>query len=427
MVQPGDSEKHAILAQILQSQGFKESKRYQDLLQYLVEKSSAEMPPKETEIAQAVFGKDSGFDPTTDPLIRSYVSNLRKKLNHYYLTTEDKCEYVLEIPKGHYVVEYEKAAHRRKAKKLRERLSGLYPALAVLLLILTAVLIYRDFTHRNSSSSARSGATAGPLWREFLKPDARPTLIVLGDFFFMRERGNSDGYYRKGRINNLDEYLEYIRKNPGLGQRFTKNNFTYLRPSASWGLMHLLPILWNAPGGISLKLASQFTPDDFKNNNVVFVGSFKTLYVLRNFLDILKLDYSTVPPSSFRIQDGIGDSLHTFRPERLSAGNLEKDYGVVAKGPGPDGSCIMMMLGFSESGVIQAAMAASDPSLIESVVSLYPPGTPVNPAAITLVIGAEGMAQSLYSGDVEYMAGAGPPEPKITPAPKNSASRANGR
>jgi hypothetical protein len=97
MSQPNDSEKAAILAQILKSPGFQDSKRYRELLQFLVEKSSGEASLKEMEIAQQVFGKDSRFDPATDPLVRSYVSNLRKKLDHYYLTTVDANNYRRKI------------------------------------------------------------------------------------------------------------------------------------------------------------------------------------------------------------------------------------------------------------------------------------------------------------------------------------------
>jgi hypothetical protein len=409
MNQPNDGEKATIIAQILKNPEFQDSKRYRELLQYLVEKSSAGASVKETEIAQEVFGKDSGFDPSTDPLVRSYVSNLRKKLDHYYLTTEDYYEYKLEIPRGHYVVRYSPATSQKTPRGFGRQVARFYPAVIITLVLVVIILAYREFQYRPSPVSPQIGVEANPLWNEFVQPNSRPTLIVLGDFFFMRERGDMEVYYRRGKINNLDEYLEYISKHPDFGQRYMRNSFTFLRPSAPWGLMHLLPILQSSSKKVSLKLASQFTSDDFKVNNVVFIGSFKTLYVLKNFLHIFKLDYSTIPPSSFRIQDGIGDLPHVFRPERLSAGNLEKDYGVVAKGQGPDGSAIMMLLGFSESGVIQAAQAASDPHLLSTIAKQYPANTDINPASLTLVFAAEGMTQSLFDADIKYVAGIGPP------------------
>ena len=420
MNQPNDNEKATILAQILKSPGFQDSKRYSELLQYLADKSSIERPLKETEIAKDVFGKDSTFDPATDPLVRSYVSNLRKKLEHYYLITEDPYSYKLEIPKGHYLVKYTPAATQKTPARSGQRLARLSPLLSVVLALIVIILIYREFTNRPSAESPHGSAEVSPLWNEFLQPNGRPTLVVLGDFFFMRERNDTEVYYRRGRINNLDEYLEHISKNPDFGKRYMRNSFTFLRPSAPWGLMHLLPILQKSPNGITLKLASQFTSDDFKRNNIVFVGSFKTMNILKNFLHIFRLDYSTVPPSNFRIDDGVGDSMHVFKPERLSAGNLEKDYGVVAKGQGPDGSYILMLLGFSESGVIQATQAASDPQLLKTIAARYPADIKIDPASLTLVIEAEGMTQSLFDTEIKYLAGFGPPKPLTKPGSKDS-------
>lgn len=421
MIQPSENEKSAILSQILKSPEFQDSKRHQELLQYLVEKSSTVTSLKETEIAQEVFGKDSKFDPATDPLIRSYVSNLRKKLDHYYLTTEDHYDYKLEIPKGHYIVKYSSLTHAPKTKNVSVYLPKLYPVIIILLTVIVAVLAFREFEQSTSPNSSMQRTAASPIWNEFIQPKGRPTLIVLGDFFFMRERDKNDGYLRLIKINTIDDYLEYIRQNPEFGKRYTKNNFTFLRPSAPWGLMQILPILKNAPNGVTLKLASQFTSDDFKSNNIIFIGSFKTLYLLKNLLNSFKIEYS-IAPSSFRIQDGLSDSAHVFKPERLSAGNMEKDYGVVAKGQGPDGSSIMMLLGFSESGVIQATHAASDPLLLKTITQKYPPGTPLSPSSFTLVIEAEGMTQSLYNADIKYVAGAGVPQ-SVSVAEQRDSSR----
>lgn len=409
MTQPSDSEKAGILAHILQSPGFQESKRHQELLQYLVEKSSSATSLKETEIAQDVFGKDAKFDPATDPLIRSYISNLRKKLDHYYLTTDHAYQYKLEIPKGHYLVRYTSVAPKPPAAAAAARRPGRQAGAIVVLSLVVLVLGYREYTRLAHPLADAQTHAANPLWKEFVQPNGRPTLIVLGDFFFLRERSKvNDGYYRSIKINTIDEYLDSISRDPEFGRKFTKNTFTYLRPSAPWGVMQLLPILGNAPQGVTLKLASQFTSDDFKSNNIIFIGSFKTLHLLKSLLGAFKIVYFTAP-SSFRIQDGVSDSVYVFTPEKLAAGSLEKDYGVVAKGRGPEGSCIMMLLGFSESGVIQATHAASDPSLLATIAGQYPSGASIDPSSVTLVIGAEGITQSLYSADIKFISGLGSP------------------
>jgi hypothetical protein len=409
----------------LRSPEFHESKRYQELLLYLVRKSSKVDSLKETEIAQEVFGKDSKFDPSTDPLVRSYVSNLRKKLEHFYLTTDQSFDYRLEIPKGQYLVRYSRVSKSLLPHKVRTHLPTVY---LVTIAALIAVILFREFSDRSPSAPSSHSAEVNALWNEFLQSNGRPTLIVLGDYFFMRERTDSGSYYRKGKINSLEDYLQYVSKDPEFGRRYVVNNFTYLRPSAPWGLAKLLPIMQRSPAGFSLKLASQFSPDDFRTNNVVFIGSFRTLNVLQNFLHIFNLMYSTTPPSSFMIRDEAVDSLHVFRPERLSAGNFERDFGVIAKGAGPDDSHILMLLGFSEGGVIQAAQAASDPSFLEILAGAYPSAR-IDPRSLTVVIRAEGMTQSLFQAEIQYVAGLGAPNAQdgITPGVAGSRDSAGRR
>ena len=133
---PTDLEKATILAQVLKSPEFQDSKRYQELLQYLVDKTSQGGSLKEAEIAHDLFGKDSKFDPSTDPLIRSYISNLRKKLEHYHLTTENHFDHVIEIPKGQYLVKFStKSVHPPPPQRKRYS-TYIYPAIILLLIFL---------------------------------------------------------------------------------------------------------------------------------------------------------------------------------------------------------------------------------------------------------------------------------------------------
>ena len=80
--------------------------KYQDFLKYLVDVSERGESPKELTIAIDFFGKDKNFDPAVDSSVRAYVSNLRKKLEHYYLTLGQADEIQVELPKGEYCIEF---------------------------------------------------------------------------------------------------------------------------------------------------------------------------------------------------------------------------------------------------------------------------------------------------------------------------------
>jgi hypothetical protein len=405
---PTDSEKAAILAQISKSPDFKESRKHQELLKFLIERPSNADTLKETEIALAVFGKDSKFDPTTDSFVRSYISTLRKKLDHYYLTTDDSYSFKLEIPKGHYTIQFTSPAPKPSPKRFTIASPGIRTGSWFLLLGLVLILSYREFSRRDSYGPETQRIAANPLWKEFIAPNGRPTLIIFGDFFFMREREKPNGYYRSIMINTIEDYLEYIDKNPDFGKRYAKANFTYLRPSAPWGLMQVLPILKLGSNTISMNLASQISPDDFKTNNIIFIGSFKTLYLLKNLLSNLKLEFD-LTSTSFRIREKNSDSGYVFKPEMLVIGTMVKDFGVIAKGQGPEGSTLLLLSGFSETGVIQAAQAASDPNLFQQIADRYPPHAQINPASLVLVFSAEGITQSLFKSNIKYVAGLGVP------------------
>jgi hypothetical protein len=394
-----DSQKREILSEILESPEFKESKRFQELLVFLVEETLAGRVPKEITIGMQFFGKDASFDPKEDPIVRVYLNNLRKKIEHYYLTAEKPHTYHLSIPKGHYQVEFVEATSKEQlpAKKATS-------AYLVGILLLAAVFVAGFFSHLAIAPRTDPAGLTSPVWSEFVKPSGRPTLVVLGDFYFLFERhadGSMGNFVRDLRINTSDDYKRIIKQDPGFAKRYVQSDFTFLRPSASWGLGQILPIIEHSPSGYALKLASQFTVDDLKSNNIVFIGSFKTLYGLQKFLHIFGIEY-TITPASFRVRGEQKDSAQAFSPAELKGGNYEKDFAVIAKGPGPDGSTILLLLGFADSGVIEASRAATDPKMLESIRNTFSPTAFTNPPYFTLVVETEGINQAIFKSEIRH-------------------------
>ena len=408
-----ESQKRQILAEILESPEFKESKRYHDLLKYLVEETLAGRAPKEITVGIQFFGKDPSFDPKEDPTVRVYLNNFRKKLEHYYLTSEKHHLYRLTVPKGHYQVEFEQVAEKPAAPQ-KSRLPSYFIGGLV---VVSAVLI--GYFGRGAMTPAEGPeAVQSPIWKEFVTPNGRPTLVVLGDFFFLYERtadGKPGNFVRDLKINTPEDFRQIVRQDPVFAKRFVQSDFTFLRPSATWGLGQILPVLQHSPNGYSLKLASRFTVDDLKSNNVVFIGSFKTLYGLQKYLHIFGLEY-TITPASFKIKGDQNDSTRVFSPSEIKGGNYEKDFAVVAKGAGPDGSTILLLLGFSDSGVIEASRAATDPPMLETIRSNVARGAFTEPSYFTLVVETEGINQAIFKSEIRhFVQHAAQPEPSRKP------------
>jgi hypothetical protein len=93
------------LRQILRSSQFKESMQLQTLLKYIVEKSleGQDDALKERIIGIEVFRRKSDYDTADDPIVRSRVGHLRKRLAQYYESQEAKGARVqIVIPNGSY-------------------------------------------------------------------------------------------------------------------------------------------------------------------------------------------------------------------------------------------------------------------------------------------------------------------------------------
>ncbi|MCX6143101.1 MAG: hypothetical protein NTZ35_07765 [Ignavibacteriales bacterium] len=394
-----ESQKRQILTEILESPEFKESKRYHDLLKYLVEETLAGRAPKEITVGIQFFGKDPSFDPKEDPTVRVYLNNLRKKLEHYYLTSEKLHPYRLTVPRGHYQVDFEKATEKPIVPE-KSRL----PFYFIGGLVVVSALLIGYFVRGALTAPEVPESVQSPIWKEFVTPNGRPTLVVLGDFFFLYERtadGKPGNFVRDLKINTPEDFRQIVKHDPGFSKRYVQSDFTFLRPSATWGLGQILPVLQHSPNGYSLKLASRFSVDDLKSNNVVFIGSFKTLYGLQKYLHIFGLEY-TITPASFRIKENPGDSLRVFMPSEIKGGNYEKDFAVVAKGGGPEGSTILLLLGFADTGVIEAARASTDPRMLEAIKSKLEHATFADPFFFTTVVETEGINQAIFKSEIRH-------------------------
>lgn len=387
-----------ILADILESPEFKESQRYRELLQFLVEESIAGRSPKETTIGTQIFGKDPSFNSKEDATVRVYINNLRKKLEHYYLTSGKTSSYKLVVPVGHYKVDFVPAEETLSQKPFNSRTLQ-WGVLSVSLIV---VFLFGYYSSSVFQSSPQHPGPPNSIWNEFVQPNGRPTLVVLGDYFFLREINPVSSYYRTITINNPDDMQERLAKDPAFAKRYKQNEFTFLRPSSTWGLSQVIPILQRSPRGYSLKLASEVTPADFKSNNIVFIGTLKTLYSFSKFLHIFGMQRTATPYESIALDSGKGDSVQTFGVGQQLSTDYVKDYSIIAKGAGPEGSTILMLLGFTENGAIAAPRAATDSSLLKAIAQKFPSQVFADPFYFTLVIATEGISDAVFKSDILY-------------------------
>jgi len=392
-----DSEKRRIISLILSSPDFKDSKRYQELLNYLVEKSAVTDSIKEVEIAHDLFGKDANFDPGTDPLIRSYISNLRKKLEHYYLTTADRFDYKIEVPKGQYTVNYIELNKKTDRKTLNRR--EVYICLAIITL-LAGFIVFQNFVYFKNSPQA--AYLPNPVWSDFFNRNSPSTIIVLGDYFFLaqREKPGERLFTRSIKLNSLKEFEDSAAKAPELKNKFAPLEFTYLRPSSIAAIPEIQRVLGTSPERVTLKLASQLKWEDFNNHNIIYVGTFKTLYILDTLLAKTNIRYRS-NPSALTVL-GKNDSSSLNFPLTWRNGAYQYDYSLVLKLFGSRDNVILFLLGFSEIGVMHSIKASVDPNLTAAIEKFTKKSLPLPMKNFEMLFFNEGVDQTVFKSEMKY-------------------------
>ncbi|SFS18245.1 hypothetical protein SAMN05421771_3394 [Granulicella pectinivorans] len=107
-VEVSPEESQELLRRLVNSQELKRSARLRELLQYLGMRSmqarSANI--REQEIGAAVFGRPDDYDTNIDNIVRVNVSELRKRLAHYFQEEGAEEKIVVEITRGGYVLSF---------------------------------------------------------------------------------------------------------------------------------------------------------------------------------------------------------------------------------------------------------------------------------------------------------------------------------
>jgi hypothetical protein len=98
---------------IFESSVFRSSKQSQLLLRYIVDNSLSQRDEllRERVIGAEVFGRPPDYDTGNDPIVRSRVADVRKRLAQYYLERRDDVTVHISIPSGAYRATFSSGTH----------------------------------------------------------------------------------------------------------------------------------------------------------------------------------------------------------------------------------------------------------------------------------------------------------------------------
>lgn len=360
----------AEIARVRESGVLGASGRLVELFDFLVARSADNRPPKEAEIALAVFGKADSEALRDDPVARVYIHRLRKRLDDFYLRNGTPDGVRLDIPKGDYrivavapgeVVETAEPAVAStlepveiSAAKPRKVRWGLIAA-GIAALAVTANVGAWALLMKPAPEKAQL-ADAG-IWTEIAN-STRPLLIVVGDYYMFgeyEERVKLKRLVRDFTINSKEDLIHSQRGNPGNFDRYSDVAMQYLPASAAYALADLAPLLREGRQ-VQVTLASELTPERLKSDDIIYVGLLSGMGALRD--PVFSQSRFAFGESYDQIVDRDTGKMYTSEAFLAAPSDqMYRDYGFFSTFEGPGGNRIAILSGSRDTAVMGVAEA----------------------------------------------------------------------
>jgi len=392
----GDREEWRLACRIAASRGFYRSELLKRFLLDVCEQGLLGRTGEITEqrIGMRIFGRPDGYDPGEDNIVRSYARMLRKRLDAYF-AEEGAAECLrLTIPRGGYVPVFESVpatetqmaqeSHSLGAEReedappaevptaepaARETRSWLDGRSATLGLLTGVALVLMAWAVMHTANAHSQYSSAHSLWAQLFVKD-RNTLIVpadsgLGILENLTKHPVNVDEYASG------SYLTDIRLPAGLDE----GDFNDLRRQRYTSVVDLdiatrlakLPEV--IPTRTQIRYARNVTADDFKNSNVILLGSKHTDPWVSLFEKELnfKLEYTPYTDQSYVLNEHpVGMEAKMYR--NTTGAKSGPTFGVVAYLPEPGGAGHALVIeGLNMAATQAAADILFDPGVIEPV------------------------------------------------------------
>lgn len=343
--------------------------RLVELFDFLASRSADNRPPKEAEIALAVFGKADSEALRDDPVARVYIHRLRKRLDDFYLRHGTPAGVRLDIPKGDYRIvsaapqdvsaeaETPEApatdADARPAEPASRKRWGLIAAGFAALMLGGNIAAWALLANKPVEKQI---ADAG-IWTEIAN-STRPLLIVVGDYYMFgeyEERVTLKRLVRDFAINSKEDLIHSQRDNPAGFDQYSDVAMQYLPASAAYALTDLAPLLREGRQ-VQVTLASELTPERLKSDDIIYVGLLSGLGALRD--PVFSQSRFAFGESYDQIVDRKTGKMYTSEAFLAAPGDqMYRDYGFFSTFEGPGGNRIAILSGSRDTAVMGVAEA----------------------------------------------------------------------
>ena len=353
-----------------------------------------------------VFGRDSSYNPSNDPIVRVFAHEIRKKLEAYYGNEGAGDPVRLEIPAGSYQPGFTRqipeaisetvettlppasepealpARRRWSAGALVAGLIGLGLVVSVIVLALTNRQLRQEVAR---AEAAKDPAAYGSVWTSFLA-DKNPPLVILSNPPILRFINASDPESLvRGSIPLPDETVAALKDkfvtNPEVSikessgptndsdepvkprvvvernqrSRLVLSTNVYTGMGEAIGLHYLTDFFRKASRNIQLKQSRTLSAEDLKKHNVIMLGGVWvnawSSKLTRNE------DFIFTSKGTIENRTPQAGEEHEYIPQfDRRTGNLIVDYALITVKPNiSEGNDVMMLAGVYSQGTEAAS------------------------------------------------------------------------
>jgi len=360
---PSTGEIREQLARILGSPVFKNSKRYAEVLRYIVEQTLAGNTEhlKERTIGVDVFGREPDYDTGSDHVVRSAMAEVRKRLAQYYQGDVQAGELHLDLQPGSYIPQFRGERRGVQIDPLLAELPSAGPisrhesrprwiaALIVGALLLVAAVAIRSVTLSNDSLRK--------FWRPVLDSSKEALLCI----------GNLEG----GKLPTAQESPSDLR-GLDLGE-FHRLPTQTIHVADAIALAKLVGFLQARGKPWHIAVQSETTFSDLRNDPAILIGLMNNDWSER-LIGKLRYRAEKVAPRKVLIRDTQNPAKDDWSLDYSTPlMKVTRDYALVVRFFDPNtGQPVITAAGISIFGTSAAAEFLTDPGEMSMLSGIAP-------------------------------------------------------
>jgi hypothetical protein len=364
-------DKEAVARQterLLSSPRFKNSRRYSDLLRYVVHQTMEGHSDllKERTLGIEVFGRNPAFDTSGDSIVRVAAAEVRKRIAQYYQEEGHGDELRIDLPSGSYVAHFrwpappgpavvgepEASAPTRPGRNPEEATAPESPgrarlATAAAVLLLTAIA--GELAFRSFGPSSRERDLLEPLWKS-----PHDAVICVGAPTLAQNQPGADGPIAEA-----------------LGHPAANNTVLPLADALTLSRLQVLLNIHRKPNRVQLARSTTF--NDLRGGPTILIGALDNPWTMR-LTDKLRFKFRGTDAGQGEIVDSKATpERHWIVDFHVPYSDRTQDYAVVAITHDETlDQALLIVAGIGPNGTAAAGEFLSSKSDLEALARMAP-------------------------------------------------------